>query len=164
MMHPILMFLTARLPMREIEVGGQPYLQRYYVGTLFGVTFYLHRFLNEDSERHTHNHPWTWGRAIVLRGSYVESRVVDLWARGALTRRYRVRRYNVIDGSRFHRILHPEPNTWTLFFHGPRARVRLGGASVPKGWGFLEGQKFVPYDGTGAPTAWHKTAGVRGHD
>lgn len=164
MIHPILMFLTARLPMRAIEVGDQPYLQRYYIGTLLGATFYLHRFLNGDSERLTHNHPWTWGRAIVLRGSYVEFRVTDLGPRGAVGRRRRVRWYNVIDGNHFHCVLRPEPDTWTLFFHGPRARVRLGGVSIPKGWGFLEGREFVPVAGADDPTAWHKTAGVRGHD
>lgn len=43
MLRTALLKLSARLPCRLIKVNGEPYLERYYVGRLLGVTFYLHR-------------------------------------------------------------------------------------------------------------------------
>lgn len=78
MMSKLLFKLTARLPCRLIQLDSGPYLERYYLGTLLGVTFYLHRFVSSDTERHLHNHPWGWGRALVLAGGYVEESVHDI--------------------------------------------------------------------------------------
>ena len=50
---------TARRPCRLIDIEGRPYLERYYLGSLFGVTAYLHRFVGYDSDREVHDHPWT---------------------------------------------------------------------------------------------------------
>ena len=140
--HRILFNFTKRLPCRLIKVDENPYLERYYLGQLFGVTFYLHRFVSGDSERHTHNHPWTWARSIVLSGSYVEDFVTDFCAfadGGFIAESRRVRFYNRINANYFHRIREAKPNTWTLFFHSKRAMLnRNGMASRLKGWGFLE--------------------------
>lgn len=138
MIHRILYRLTAHRPARLIKLDGAPYLERYYLGSLFGVTFYLHRFVAADGERHAHNHPWTWGRSLVLCGWYDEEAVIDLTPAtltGYVSEIRRVNWWNHINGNHFHRIAAAAPNTWTLFFHGPRA-VLPGGAL--KGWGFIE--------------------------
>lgn len=143
-MNPVnylLYHLTSRLPTRLIMLDDRPYLERYYVGRLFGATFYLHRFVSSDTERHLHNHPWGWGRALVLCGGYDEECVIDISPAdpsGCLVDRRRVRWWNRVDGNHFHRIANAYPGTWTLFFHGPRTKVSLGMTSVFKGWGFLE--------------------------
>ena len=47
--------------------------KRYYVGQLFGVTVYLHRFVGCDGDPELHDHPWN-ALSIVLSGSYIELR------------------------------------------------------------------------------------------
>lgn len=139
--HHWLYRFTANVPTRLIKLNGRPYLERYYLGRLLGVTFYLHRFVSADSERHLHNHPWKWGRALVLTGRYREERVDDVTTAlgsGCLTTHRVIRFWNRVNGRDFHRIADAKPNTWTLFFHGPRVQVRRGQASKPKGWGFLD--------------------------
>lgn len=162
-MNRLLYRLTAKMPARLIKLDGRPYLERYYVGQLFGVTFYLHRFVSSDSERHLHNHPWTWGRALVLSGRYDEECVTDLSPaapEGCVVQRRRVRLWNRIDGNHFHRIAAVKPGTWTLMFHGKRARV--GPNRRTKGWGFLSYrpdidlvtfERFISAGGTG-PGWW----------
>lgn len=151
MLNKLLMLITHHMPLRVIPINNRPYLERYYVGQLFGATFYLHRFLTPDAERHLHNHPWGWGRSLVVRGSYNEEVVRDLSADGPLTSTRRIRWWNVVNGNHFHRIADAKPDTWTLFFHGPR---------VPgKGWGFLEGREFVPF--SSASEGWWRTASSR---
>lgn len=144
-MNKLLYQLSAKLPCRLIKLDSGPYLERYYLGQLFGVTFYLHRFVSSDTERHMHNHPWGWGRAIVLSGSYLEESVVDLCPHagdsGCITRIKKIRWWNRVDGNWLHRISDAAPGTWTLFFHGRRVEVAaiVQGEPVysPKGWGFL---------------------------
>ena len=149
MIHKMLYALTARLPCRLIRTDDKPYLERYYIGKLFGATFYLHRFVSPDSERHLHNHPWGWGRALVLSGAYTEEAVTDLCTAvpgsGCLTELSRVRGWNRVDGNHFHRISDAKPNTWTLFFHGPRVTLPDG---TLKGWGFLENAYVFGYHDT----------------
>lgn len=121
--------VTARLPCRLIELDGKPYLERYWVGRLFGWTFYLHRFVSGDDERQVHDHPWATSLALILCGGYVEERLLALcpdygWL--SAHRRMFPGRINVIRARDFHRITRPRPETWTLFAHGPRV----------KGWGF----------------------------
>lgn len=159
MLQTALLKLSARLPCRLIKVNGEPYLERYYVGRLLGVTFYLHRFVSPDGERHLHNHPWGWSRSLVLSGGYTEEVVVDLTTAspsGCLTELRHVRWWNRVDGNHFHRIAAVGAGTWTLFFHG--ARQYVGGE--PKGWGFLTpvegGVMFAPYQS--AAGDWWKTA------
>jgi len=153
--------LTAKLPCRLIGLDSGPYLERYYLGKVLGITFYLHRFVSSDSERHVHNHPWGWAATVILCGSYLEERVIDLCPSasesGCLTE-YRTRRwFGRVNGNTFHQIHEAERNTWTLFFHGPR---------VPgKGWGFFERMQagddvdvtvFIPHKAR--PTQWWLTA------
>lgn len=169
MINQLLFRITDKLPCRLISrCPEEPYLERYYLGQLFGVTFYLHRFVSSDREMHLHNHPWNWARALVLSGSYDEEYVIDLCPNatpfgesGCITRTRRVRWWNCINGNHFHRIANAKKGTWTLFFHGRRARVPYG----LKGWGFLGKVKnstvFTPFPGS--CVKWHLTA-LKGRD
>lgn len=161
-MNRFLYRLSARLPCRLIKLDDGPYLERYYLGQLFGVIFYLHRFVSSDSERHLHNHPWGWGRALVLSGRYLEEVVLDLCpaagAAGCITAIRKIRWWNKVDGSHFHRISNARPGTWTLFFHNERVRVESGQL---KRWGFLarsgNATVFTPFD-TSDTSRWWITA------
>lgn len=157
MINKLLYRITANMPCRLID----SHIECYYVGRLFGVTFYLHRFVSSDSELHIHNHPWTHGGAVVLSGSYTEERAIDICptagVSGCLTEKRRVRWFNRVDGNTFHRIHDAVPGTWTLFAHGERP--------ANKGWGFLEHEYFVGYHDVtvfkpfqSARTEWWKTA------
>lgn len=129
--------LTARLRCRLINrhgpKGPERYLERYHLAELFGgaVTAYLHRFVAEDADEWVHDHPWRWSLAIVLTGGYVEERLIWFDPLTGWAARWRRiggwRRLNLIRGGDFHRITKSQPETWTLFIHGPRV----------KGWGFL---------------------------
>lgn len=157
MLNKFLFWLTGRLPVRFINLDAGPYLERYYLGQLFGITFYLHRFVSSDSERHLHNHPWGWGGSLILCGSYIEERALDLCPAagpaGCLTERIRRSWYNQVNGNTIHRIHDAAPGTWTLFFHGPRQFVDTPGGIEQKGWGFFEhienehmgATMFLPY-------------------
>lgn len=170
-MNKLLFKLSSHLPCRLIALDAGPYLERYYVGKVLGVTFYLHRFVSSDTERHLHNHPWGWGRALVLSGRYTEESVLDICPQGApsgcLIHRADVRWWNRVNGNSFHRISNAAPGTWTLFFHGPRLDVYGNpldgqrGAVVPKGWGFLDSADsevtvFRPYPS--ARSRWWESA------
>lgn len=164
MLNHILYALTASRPVRHIKLDSGPYLERYYLGQWRGITFYLHRFVSEDTERHLHNHPWGWGQSVILSGGYTESVATDICPSagpsGCTVETRKVRWFNRVDGNHFHRIGEAEPGTWSLFFHGPRSRVRVGSASVAKGWGFLERKgdrtEFMPWPS--ANTNWWTTA------
>ena len=165
--------LTANRPARLIKLNNKPYLERYFVARLFGVTLYLHRFVSSDRERHLHNHPWTWSRSLVLSGGYDEEVVLDLTtasASGCVTASRRVKWFNRVDGSHFHRIANAAPHTWTLFMHSARQQVMrqnpagFGPEFTLKGWGFLElayvnnepAVVYRPHES--AHTDWHRTA------
>lgn len=157
---------SGRLKCRLISPAGLPYLERYHICTVLGRTWYLHRFVSADAERHMHNHPYDC-TALVLAGSYVEDVVTDICphagASGCVTKSQRVRWFNRIDGAKFHRIRDAAPGTWTLFTHGTRLQVDVGLATRLKGWGFLstidvvrEGLMtvFTPFIPTGAEYDW----------
>ena len=139
MIRRMLFQLTANLPCRLIDLDGEPYLERYYLFSFRKVTFYLHRFVSSDSERHLHNHPWGWGSALVLAGSYLEEKAVDICPQasesGCVTEMRVVRWCNSVNGNKLHRIHKAKPNTWTLFIHGPRVVLSDGEF---KGWGFVK--------------------------
>lgn len=148
-MSALLMWITSFLPARVISDNGHPYLERYYVATLFGIRFYLHRFVGSDPDRGVHDHPWAWARSIVLAGWYLEERRT-----GTRT----VRWFNSLTGDTFHRIIKPEgmADVWTLFYHK---------AGDVKPWGFMrqfsEGVAIWSeylYGGKGKETAWWLTA------
>lgn len=121
MIRRLLYALSGRLPCRIINDGDRPYLERYYVGRLFGWTFYLHRFVGSDPERGLHDHPWNRAYSFVLAGRYYEE-TRSGWRL--------VRWFNRLTGDTFHRVvLMPEmPHVWTLFCHGP----------YTKRWGFMK--------------------------
>lgn len=143
MLNKLLYKITENLPCRIIAMEkGTPYLERYYIGCVLGVSFYLHRFVGVDGDNHVHDHPWSWAKVIILTGYYFEEVVVALDIKEGWISRIVVRSwYNSLDPQTFHRILTTRPGTWTLFFHGERVKT----------WGFLkkipEGTKYYqPYD------------------
>ncbi len=143
----MLKHLTRNRPARLIKLNRQPYLERLYIGSLFGVQVVLHRFLSCDGEQGVHNHPWRYGLSVVLRGGYVEERAFDLHPkRGALVRTRCVNWLSVVNGNTFHRIARIKPGTWTLFMHTRRDHA--------KGWGFVE----PGYTNRGEPVAMFKGA------
>jgi hypothetical protein len=131
-----LLALSASMPMKQIDVLDQPYLQRYFAGTYGSVDLWLHRFLSCDGDRHLHNHPWT-GTSIVLTGGYQEQ-FID--STGERVNRLRppagisieelmkilssgqaesARQFaQVITPSTWHRIWHVYDQTWTLMIVG----------------------------------------------
>jgi hypothetical protein len=70
--HEKLMVFTKYMPMKQINIDGKPYLQRYYVGTFMdGPDLWLHRILTGDGERHLHSHPFNFSTSM-LAGAYTE--------------------------------------------------------------------------------------------
>lgn len=155
-MKRLLFLLTGRLPCRLIKVKGQPYLERYYLFSLFGITFYLHRFLNGDGDEYLHDHPFKFSGSLVLAGFYHERSVRWLDMSDEKFRHLKPGKVNLIGPHKFHQILFSEPDTWTLFWHAKRV----------KRWGFLkdmgkEGSSkgvlyITPYEQTSGD--WHKDA------
>lgn len=146
-MNKILYWLAGYLPARIISDGETPYLERYYLWTIFGWRFYLHRFVGSDPDRGLHDHPWIRAFSIVLSGWYIEERRTGsrpvVW-------------FNSLGADTFHRVVLPPCGPcWTLFFH------RTGKA---KEWGFLKRrggvQVFEPYTYAreGRQTDWWLTA------
>lgn len=138
MIRKILHRITDRLPCRIINgPDGEPYLERYYVGTVAGWRFYLHQFVGDDPDRGLHDHPWTRAFALVLAGFYIEQTRTG----------YRpVRWFNSLTGDTFHRVILPSSDTvWTLFAH------RVGDV---KEWGFLEKRVCLRVESRGKPVEY----------
>lgn len=168
-MNKFLFWLTSKLPARLINgPDGEPYLERYYMCTVLGWRFYIHRFVGDDPDRGLHDHPWLRAFSILLVGWYIEQRRHGYNV---------VRWFNWLTGDSFHRVILPSRRpVWTLFGH------KVGDV---KEWGFLtqrnctsfsnnfdEGrffceQVFTPYayknEGGKKPADWWKTA-PRGAD
>ncbi len=134
LMNRLLMCVTRNRPMKTIVLNGEPYLERYYMGTWLGRQVWLHRFLRDDAERHVHSHPWT-ATSWVLAGWYQEMvrPCTVVWSNdgegrpGALEGfRFILRRQMgsrlKITPDRLHRITLVEPNTWTLMVVQPERR------------------------------------------
>lgn len=111
---------------------GQPYLERYMVarwGKNGEHTLFLHRFLDSDSDRGIHDHPWD-SRSFIVSGGYNECRMIQnsQGQEEVIIRRIRPLTFNKIGKHDYHRIIMREKTpAWTLFYHGPRQ----------KHWGFL---------------------------
>lgn len=164
MMRTFLFWLTSRLPCRIISDGNTPYLERYYLFTVLGWRFYLHRFVGSDPDRGLHDHPWSRAFSIILAGQY--------WEETRSGRRL-VRWFNSLTGDTFHRVVLPhvglhEYPCWTLFFHRA-AKVKQWGflrqtpMHTPTGWRVI--QLFTPYVYTRAdemPDWW--TRAPKGRD
>lgn len=108
---------------------GEPKLHRDYLlgtGKTFGV--FLHRFVASDAPSEFHDHPWSWGASLILRGGYVEER--RRRDDCTITRRWLgPGRVNFLSPGIFHRVeLRDRRPAWTLFVHGPKVRR----------WGFLD--------------------------
>ena len=134
--HDTLMALTAAMPMKQIDIDGKPYLQRYFAGTFANDhDLWLHRFLSCDGERHLHCHPFE-ARTIILTGGYTEETPEGMFERyaepaglGLIERRLQRglsmwpaplewgRPITVFD---WHRIASVRPDTWTAFIVGPQ--------------------------------------------
>jgi len=140
MIERLLEALTARLPCRFIDGdGGEPYLERYYLGGAFGWHAYLHRFVDSDPDRGLHDHPWGRALSLVLVAGYDEIRGGP--DGGASHRFVRPGRINWLKGNDFHRVvLRDRRPAWTLFLHGPRV----------KGWGFVQDGVYRPMARDGA--------------
>lgn len=163
-MNKILYWLSGYLKCKLIKGDeGQPYLERYMLarwGKNGEHTIFLHRFLDSDSDKGIHDHPWD-SKSFILTGGYNEKRLVkDNGIEKVITRNVKPLTFNIIKKDDFHQIiLKPKTPAWTLFYHGPRV----------KHWGFqyydiIEGNKivkskFVPYkDLTKVEDKWELTA------
>lgn len=118
MMARLLYWLTGFLPCRIINDGTTPYLERYYLGTLFGWRFYLHQFVGSDPDRGLHDHPWRKAFSLILSGWYFEQTRMGL---------REVNWFNSLTGDTFHRVVLGVNPCWTLFMHT---------AENVKPWGF----------------------------
>lgn len=140
LLKKLLYKFTAKLPCRLIDSRGKPYLERYFVGQLFGYTFYLHRFVAGDGDRALHDHPWASCTALCLAGGYEEKRLRWFDPEEGLhcqTKSLRPGRINRLSADTFHQITSVQPETWTLFFHSKKI----------KGWGFMEDVQKSMQDG-----------------
>lgn len=187
-MKTLLFWLSAYLPCRIIADDDKSYLERYYLFTLLGVRFYLHRFVDSDPGRGLHDHPWPWAATVVLAGWYYEERrgfeqtptgraLASVMCTEGLIRK-KIRWFNWLRGDTFHRVVlpvraqavtniegkkvrwqsTPQP-CWSLFFHR---------AAYVKPWGFLRRMEgytsliWVPHnypgDGGSSLQPWWKTA------
>ena len=130
-MKKILFNFSANLPIRFINrTPNERYLERYYLGKLFGFTAYLHRFVSPDGDEEVHDHPWNFALSLILCGGYREERMQRLcidqgWV--SVFKQMKPWRLNLIKGIDFHRIRETKAETWTLFIHRPTV----------KPWGFL---------------------------
>ena len=97
-MRKLLFWLTSHLPCRIIAEEGSVYLERYYLFTLLGWRFYLHRFVGSDPDRGLHDHPWSRAFSIILAGWY--------WEQTRSGTR-KVRWLNTLTGDTFHRVVLP---------------------------------------------------------
>jgi hypothetical protein len=150
MNHETLRALTADRPCKIIEVGGLPYLERYYMGhSESGGMWMLHHFLREDSEPHLHTHPWT-ARVIVLCGGYTEELLQHAgWLKKHA--HYKAGDTRMLFPHTLHRIVSVQPDTWTLLHVEP---------------GRLPTWSFIADDGTetvvqSSPENWHESCGPR---
>lgn len=131
--------LTANRPCRLINTAGKPYLERYYLFRVFGITVYLHRFVRNDSDHALHNHPWRHAVSLVLTGAYTAEQPGHVARLNDGTHllyplHHWVRWVNYIRHSTFHQIVAVRPETWTLFMH-TRWRYEWGFLK-PQDWGY----------------------------
>lgn len=158
--HRALMWLTTRLPVRQIDVDGRPYMQRYHLAKVGPLELRLHRFISGDGEQ-WHDHPFS-AACLILCGSYVEERVtasvLDMFK--VCEKKYCPFTVNVLSsnwwGSRgtIHRIASAKPNTWSL-----NVTWRTGSL-----WGFYRHYEAFGMTYKRAPEsnlAWYRTAGNR---
>jgi hypothetical protein len=115
--YKLLYKVSGELPLRVIDDKGNPYLERYYLGTSFNRRWYLHRFVASDPARGWHDHPWHPAYSLVLWGEYGEercvphtedyysSRVSEFWHTRLNIQCSRVRWWNRLDKYTAHRVV-----------------------------------------------------------
>lgn len=122
--------VASRLRWRDIgDATVTPMVTRYWLGSMFGWTAVLHEWHREDEYAHPHNHPWRNAISFVLCGEYEEQRVTfapnGVFRLAMMDRR--AGSASFIGSEAFHVVTRVEPETWSLFLHGPKVRP----------WGFL---------------------------
>lgn len=147
-MKKLLLKLSGYLPCRLIyedgQGGGRPYLQRYYVCSIFGLRVYLHRFIGSDPDRGLHSHPWSWAISLILSGHYYEERFTGDLIKQDIRK---VSRFNFLVGESHHRVILPRDflmsltaeerayeheieaapaECWSLFIHRAGSKRRWG--------------------------------------
>lgn len=102
-----------------------PFMVRYILlqTPWFGV--YVHNLLRPDADRDCHDHPWVFG-SLVLRGGYLEEARLAPGALESVSRRWLPGSWHWMPLAHSHRIVHVEPNTWSVVLVGPKV----------KDWGF----------------------------
>jgi len=103
------------------EHGRSRFHRIYLIGTgkTFGV--FLHHFVGSDARDQFHDHPWSFGLSVMLRGEYVEERLRPDGSTARRTRRAgSIAAVGPLD---MHRVeLRARQSAWTLFVHGPKVR------------------------------------------
>ena len=142
------MMITRFMPMRTIQVNGEDYLERYFVGkNARGDQDWLHRFLRPDSEPHLHSHPWH-ATSTILCGWYCEQvKKGDVVFSAEMHPGYE----NELYPGKLHRIIDVHKNTWT------HMRVYAGREPI---WFFIDdlGNKKIEQT---SPENWFEKCGPR---
>lgn len=164
LINKILYYLSGNLKCKLIKGDyQQPYLERYMLirwGKNGQHTLFLHRFLDSDSDKGIHDHPWD-SKGFILLGGYNEKRLIkENGIEKVIVRNVKPLSFNNIGKNDFHQImLKPKTPTWTIFYHGPRV----------KHWGFqyyeikenqeIKKTEFLEYeDKTNPEEHWETTA------
>ena len=166
LMNKVLFKISEKLPCKIIKGElGQPYLERYMVarwGKNGEHTLFLHRFLDSDSDKGVHDHPWD-SKSFILTGGYNERKLIkETDKEKVILRDIKPLSFNVIKKDDFHQIILKEKTpAWTLFYHGPR--VKHWGFQyydfLPDGSSEISKKEFVPFnDNTKAEEKWELKA------
>lgn len=160
----LLEWLSQWLKYRPIYDGELLYLERFYLGRIGQWIFYLHKICASDPDRGLHDHPWD-GFSFLLCGEYDEEVLMPFiqdqvnlisasYSRGypttyglgrLLTAYRRVRWFNRISGTKFHRVVLIASNpVWSLFVHNKRR----------KAWGFWRYRRYEVFEDV--PPLWEK--------
>lgn len=140
--------LAKTLPIRRIPDPAGDYMERYQLHgfmpfhpVLTPCSVYLHHIKRADEDPALHSHPWEWTQTMVLHGGYMEERgeLIDAGTPVErlvtfMDRELGPEQSALMTHNSFHRIKEVQPDTWTLFFTGPKRHS----------WGFyVEGRGVV---------------------
>jgi hypothetical protein len=103
-----------------------PYLVRWLLCEFKGYKIYIHKFLRSDMDRELHNHPWSFGLSLILKGGYIEERLV--LGTPVTSHVYLPGDWNWISPECFHRVDLITNEAWSIILVGPRVRE----------WGFVD--------------------------
>lgn len=126
---------------RPARVIRPDYMNRYFVASIFGITVYLHEWIDDDKDEALHDHPWRWSLGVPLCGGYTENRMTKICPIKGVSykpRKIRPWRWNLIGHKEFHQIISTIPRSWTLFIH---TNKRI------KHWGFYNESHEYIHDG-----------------